>query len=581
MESRGQLGVVGPAAARQLIRTVWLFLFVVACPAIAAAQVGLSNGPDVSRVKQLYDEARWSDVVQEVPGLDAANADLLMYRGLALAKLERWTEARTTFEAGAARYPADARFPVELGGIAYHSGQFSPAKRELRTALRLQPQDSYANNFLASLYFLDGNLEAALKYWNRAGQPKLSDLRFEPQPRLNPLVLDRAVPFSLGSVWLREQFLTSQARLDALDLYPGVHFDLTARPDDTYDLTVRAPERDGWGSSKAGAAVSLLRGLPYLTIFPEFYNLGHRGHNWRSLVRWVDQRRRVFSELSGPIESRPDLRYRVYFDGRNENWNLTSTLAPFAPASSGLNLEKAAAGAEVQFLPSGRWNWTTGFEYSYRRFRNLDSIPEPAAPFFTNGSSLALHTSVSRSLIRFPERRFTLDGSASAELGTFFQNPLQRYVRVRGSLTERWFPRARSDDYELQAGIAAGKTFGEVPFDELFMLGFERDNDLLLRGHPDLLDGQKGSAPLGRNFILWNSGLDKIVYENGLFRVRLGPLLDTGRVYDPSGYFGTRTWLTDTGLQTKIRILGSVEFVLGYGKDLRTGRNSFFTTVSR
>jgi hypothetical protein len=144
-----------------------------------------------------------------------------------------------------------------------------------------------------------------------------------------------------------------------------------------------------------------------------------------------------------------------------------------------------------------------------------------------------------------------------------------------------WFPKARGDDYELQASVKGGETFGMVPFDKLFTIGFERDNDLFLRGHPGLYNGQKGNAPLGRNFILVNSEIDKIAYHNGLFAVRLGPLLDTGRIYDPSGYFGTRNWLWDTGVQTKIRVLGSFEFVLGYGKDLRTGSNSFFTKVSR
>jgi len=113
------------------------------------------------------------------------------------------------------------------------------------------------------------------------------------------------------------------------------------------------------------------------------------------------------------------------------------------------------------------------------------------------------------------------------------------------------------------------------------MVGFERDNDLWMRGHPGLLNGQKGNAPLGRNFVLENSEMDKIVYRNGLLGLRLGPFLDTGRIYDPSGYFGTRNWLWDTGAQAKIRVLGTVEFVLGYGKDLRTGNNSFFTKVSR
>src|SRR4029077_2946219 len=116
---------------------------------------------------------------------------------------------------------------------------------------------------LASIFFLDGNLEAALKYWNRADRPKLTDLTFEPQPRLNPLVLDRAVRFSPGSEWRREEFLLLQARLEALGLYSGLFFELKARPSDTFDLTIHATERNGWGSTRWEGGLSLLRGLPY------------------------------------------------------------------------------------------------------------------------------------------------------------------------------------------------------------------------------------------------------------------------------------------------------------------------------
>jgi len=581
MESHAQLDSSGVASVRRLILRLAVILILLSWPVGVFPQSGSAAADRVSQIKQIYDSGRWSDVVLRVPEGDNENADLQMYRALALAKLERWEEARQAFESGAARHPSDPRFLVELGGIAYHQSNFPLAKRNLRRALRIQPRDEYANNFVASIYFLDGNLEAALKYWNRANQPIVTDLTFDAKPKLNALILDRAVPFSPGSIWLRERFLSSCAQLEALDLYSGLFFDLTPRPGDDYDLAIHGAESNGWGSSKLVGAASLLRGLPYLTIYPEFYNLGKRGMNSRSLVRWDDQRRRLFSELSAPLASSPAVRYRTYLDARNENWNLTNTLLPSMPSFSGLNLEKAAAGAELRFIPNGWWGWDAGVEYSYRKFRSLVSIPAQAAPFFTNGSSLTVRAGAQRTLIRFPERRFTLDSGVRGEFGTFFQDPLGRYGRVEISLAGHWFPKSRGDDYEVLANLKGGKTFGMVAFDELFTLGFERDNDLFLRGHPGLINGQKGNAPLGRNFVAVNSEIDKIVYHNGLFSIRVGPLLDTGRVYDPSGYFGTRDWLWDTGLQTKIRVLGSIEFVLGYGKDLRTGNNSFFTKVSR
>jgi hypothetical protein len=112
------------------------------------------------------------------------------------------------------------------------------------------------------------------------------------------------------------------------------------------------------------------------------------------------------------------------------------------------------------------------------------------------------------------------------------------------------------------------------------MLGLERDSDLWLRAHVGLRDGRKGSAPLGRNYFLSNWESDKNLYSNGLVTLQLGPFFDSGKITDPSATLGSEKWLFDTGAQAKLRVLG-VGVVFSYGKDLRTGNNAFFTTVSR
>ena len=577
MERHRALDAAGRAAKRRLI-LVLLLLFL---PARVLAQAADPAAEKLSEIKTLYEAGNWDGVVRAVAQSPDEPAGLLLYRGLALARLERWEEAKAAFSAGREKAPGDPRFLIELAGIAYREKQFSAAKRDLRRALAMNLKDEYANNFLASMYFREGNLEAALKYWNRTGKPKLEDLTFEPAPKLRPLVLDRAFGFARGAEWQREQLLTTQARLKALDLYPGMFFELRAYDDGSFDLGFHAAERNGWGSSKWEGAVSLLRDLPFQAVDPEFYNLGHAGVNWVSTYRWDDQKRRVFTELSAPAFQNPGARFRVYFDGRNENWNITNTFLPASPALTRLNLEKTAAGAEMRFIESGRWEWSAGVEYSYRDFRNVFGIPTTATPFVTNGSALALKSNVQRWLIRFPERRFTLNSLASGEFGTFFRDPLGRYGRLEGTLAVRWLPKARGDDYEAQVSLHGGRTIGDVPFDELFTLGFDRDTPLWLRGHPGLQDGQKGGAPMGRNYALVNAEADKILYHNGIFTLKAGPFVDTGKTYDPSGFFGSPKRLWDTGVQTKIRVLGGVQVVFGYGKDLRSGRNSFFTTVTR
>ena len=181
--------------------------------------------------------------------------------------------------------------------------------------------------------------------------------------------------------------------------------------------------------------------------------------------------------------------------------------------------------------------------------------------------------------MRYPERRFTMKGAVSGEAGTFFGSSLGRYSKLNGDLDSRWLPQSRGDDYETHIRLRSGGTFGNVPLDELYVLGFDRDTDLWMRGHPGLAGGEKGNAPLGREYALVNSEVDKIVYRAPFVTFRVGPFLDSGKVADPSGYFGSPKWMSDTGAQLKIRVLGSLEFVLGYGKDLRSGKNSFFTTV--
>jgi tetratricopeptide (TPR) repeat protein len=532
-------------------------------------------------VRALYDGKHWEEILASTQDAPATPGDFGLYRGLALARLQRWDEAQKVFEATLARNPADARIMTELAGLAYRGKEFKVAKHYLRRALASEPAAEYANNLLASIYDLEGNLEAALKYWNRIGKPQLSDLSFQPQPQLKPILLDRAFQFSRGSVWTSDEFLTTTARLRSLDTIQVYRFDLEANADDTFDLVFQSAEKPGWRDSPWIGVANFFSGLPYQTVYAEFPRLTRGGWQWDLSFRWDDQKRLVTSKLAGPLKNNPAWRYRMYFDARNENWNLTSSLQPAAPTPAAVNLEKASAGMEIQSIVSGRWNWSAGVNYSYRSMRNPLGLPAAAAPFIAGGSNLGLRGSVSRALVRFPERRFTLQAKASGESGTFFSGLLGRYGRLQGDLDSRWLPRARGDDYELQARLHSGGIFGHVPFDELYVLGFDRDTDLWMRGHPGLVSGQKGSAPLGREYVLANAELDKIIYRAPFITFRLGPFLDTGKAYYHSGNFGSPDWMWDSGAQLKIRVLGSFEFVLGYGKDLRSGRNSFFTTVLR
>ena len=219
-------------------------------------------------------------------------------------------------------------------------------------------------------------------------------------------------------------------------------------------------------------------------------------------------------------------------------------------------------------------------EVASRSFRNLQGISSAAEKtFFTGATSFGYWLRAERSLLRVPEHRFALNAEAEGRLGRTFAGNLGAFGTARGSLDSHWLPRASGDDYEMRTRVRAGATVGNVPLDELFQLGVERDNDLWLRGHAGTSGGRKGAAPLGRRYFLVNWDMDKNVYSNGLFPVKLGPFVDSGKITDASGLFGAREWLWDTGAQCKVRVLGGVTVVLIYGRDLRGGHNVFYPTA--
>ena len=161
---------------------------------VAGAQT--SDAQLIDRASRLSAQQRWQEVVGLVESVPQPSADLDFYYGTALAQLGRWDDAGRAFAAGARLLRRDKRFPLELAGVAFKQKRYPDAVRHLRRALRLDPTDSYGNDFLGTVYFLQGNIEAALKYWNRAGKPQTVEVRSQPTPQVNAALLDRALAFA-------------------------------------------------------------------------------------------------------------------------------------------------------------------------------------------------------------------------------------------------------------------------------------------------------------------------------------------------------------------------------------------------
>jgi tetratricopeptide (TPR) repeat protein len=532
------------------------------------------------QVEGLYQQKRWPELIQLVQSTNGGSSGVNFYYGSALAQLQRWPEAEAAFRAGSRQQPHDKRFPVELAGVAFKQKRYGESARWLRRALALDPEDTYANDFLGTVYFLQGNLDGALKYWNRAGKPLLANVLNQPAPQIDSSLLDHALAFSPASLLTAPQLRTTDLRIKGLGIFRDYRFDLQARDDGKFDLLFQNQERNGLGKNWKEALFLTFRSIPFETLHFDYFNIGREARSIVSTYRFDAEKRRLLIQYSSPFEHNPKHRYQWIGDLRSENWNVQTSFQGPSTLLGSFNLRREAIGFNFASFESGRWQWMAGAELSHRDFRSVVPGPALTPELLAKGYQLKQLSQLDVALLHVPEHRLTFDGALSSQAARIWSSPARSFEKLQAALRTHWFPQASGHDWEMHHQLRAGKTFGDPPFDELFILGMHRDEELWMRGHVATRDGRKGAAPMGRNYFLSNWELDKNVYHRHLVDLKLGPFVDTGKTTDPVPGLGSRKWLWDAGAQAKVRVFG-IGVVFSYGKDLRTGNNAFYVSMLR
>jgi hypothetical protein len=559
-----------PTIGSSIIRLLCFFLV---CASVSLAQD--YSDPELARIKQLFKDGHWQEIAERPPA-SGASSDAYFYYGSALARLQRWDEAHAAFESGVRRWPADPRFSTELAGVAFKQGHHAEAQHWLECSLRLAPDDNYANDFLATIFFLQGNRDAALKYWNRAGKPKIESVLYRPTPHTNPVLLDRALTFAPASVLRLPDLLTSEARTRPLGIFAISKFQLEAQPGDDFDLVIENSERNGCGHNKWECLLLVFGLTPAQTLRFNYFNIGRDAIDFHSRYRWDEQKRQIAVELDTPVAGEPKWHLQVGTDLRNENWGIRSTFAGAAPLLATLNLKRESAHVDFTDVVSGKWSWSESTEISHRSYENVLAGNFLTPQLLTGGAQLKQALSTELTLLRIPERRLTVESGADAAFARLWSASTSDFAQFTGTIGLHWFPQHSGEKYELQHTIGLGKTVGDLPFDELFTLGVLGDTALLMRAHIATHEGQKGSAPLGRNYFLSNWDGMRSISPLTRFnvKVKIGPFVDAGKITDPNGAFGSHKWLCDTGIEAKIQVFG-FGLALSYGRDLRAGHNAF------
>src|ERR1700687_4166790 len=203
----------------------------------------ISDQTRLAAAQKAFDTGQWEEAAKLARGPADQSPDLDLVMGLALARQEKWSEAKQSFESGFRKAPGHSRFLVELAGIAYKQKDFRIAKDRLHAALRLNPRDAYAREFLATIYFIEGNLEAALKYWNPEDKPRLRNVEYVPSLQLNESLRNSAFAFNAPQILTSDSLLTTESRLDNLEVFSNRRVELTPADSGNYDVTLHLVAR--------------------------------------------------------------------------------------------------------------------------------------------------------------------------------------------------------------------------------------------------------------------------------------------------------------------------------------------------
>src|SRR5262249_9362698 len=98
-------------------------------------------------------------------------ADVYLTLGTVYGRMKDFQREEDILKEGAQRYPQDPRFHNQLADLALENNDRETAKIELHRALDRDPNNSYASDLLATIDMSEGEVQSALRSWNRSGRP--------------------------------------------------------------------------------------------------------------------------------------------------------------------------------------------------------------------------------------------------------------------------------------------------------------------------------------------------------------------------------------------------------------------------
>lgn len=538
------------------------------------------DGDPVARARQAITTTDYLEAIRILTAEveDNPSADAYLYLGLSHANLDQYDRALEVFDEGRTLYPGDSRFLAETAGVHLARRNTDLASQALEEAIEINPADGYTADLLASLRMSEGEVSRALDIWNGVGQPRIESTFQNFAPGFLDRVAPRAVTFGMGDLLTYAGWKTTEQRMFATRLYSNVGIEIEPAPvDDRYNAIVRTTART---NSRAQFLWNLLREAPFDETHLNFNDVGGSAIGWRSSFRWDKDRRRLRGRLVIPLPLPGVPVLELYDTWRSERWDVRDTLRP-DPTPYGwlFDYKSNTFGARLEAIPDYRVAVRAGFEY-----RNRDATGTLTSLDLDSRNTGVISGGITiRPIDRRLRNQIRVDGFIARDsiLGDFDFSGGALVVANRIEFGER-------ADSAFNFSVTGGTTRGELPFDHYFILGMGSVATHDLRGHVASDQGHYGHAPMGTDFVLMKSDVERRLMTVPLLGFAGIPFIevhgmafyDAARVFDRRRVFMQDDVFHDFGAGLRFET-PTTTFTVLYGRDSTGGNNIIYGFVER
>jgi tetratricopeptide (TPR) repeat protein len=508
---------------------------------------------------------------------DRPTAETYLYLGIAYRNMKEYRKAGDVLNEGAGRYPDDSRFPYELAQMSLENNDIDAARSYLRRTLGVDPEHAEASDLLATIDMSSGEVQSALRAWNKSGRPIVDDILHNYYLNFSSWVVRSAVAFDPAGVLRYAEWKTTESRLFETNTFANVGLEIEPTPlPDHYNAIVRTTAKT---NTLGGIGFGILRGALAQTSYLDLWNMGNSGVNFNGNYRWDTDRRRAEGSFKIPLPVGGLVHLEVGNRWRAERWDLSPTIRPEARDRARFDYRANSMRLYVKHIPHYRIEIGGGVEYRNRYARG--DLPELLTDSRNTG-----RFSVDANL-RIVDRRYKnrlhVEGFAARRsiLGdTDFSGGV---VELNNRVTL-----SRDTPANLDWTIKAGTSRGRLPVEDYFVLGLDSNPRNILRGHTAADHGRYGNGPTGTDFVLFNSDVERHLKTLPFFNMLNIPFItvkwelffDAAKTFDRNNIFQEgKLWL-DAGGGFRFET-PTHSFNLVYGRSLRDGGSVLFGYVEK